>query len=160
MANELQELPVKVIGVVSNEMKEPGARPNIQDIVSEIEIYDSYKDGLDKLDEYSHVMVIYWYHVDRRPDPKPMKQHPHNQESYPVVGIFALRGSDRPNRIGVCMVKLLEVSGNKLKISGCDAIDGSPVIDIKPYMSRIDSIPDVKESSWQLEWRKERQRQS
>ena len=158
MSDKLSELAVKVIGVVRNEMKEPGIRPNIQEVVSEIEIFDSYADGLEKLDEYSHVMLIYWYHLDRRPDPKPMRQHPHNQEKYPMVGIFALRGSDRPNRIGTSMAKLLEVGSNRLKISGSDALDGSPVLDIKPYISRIDSIPGAKESSWQLEWDRERER--
>ena len=154
MSGELSELTHKVIGIVRNEIKEPGRRTDIKDIVSEIELFNSYADGLEKVDEYSHVTIIYEYHLDRHPGPKPMKQHAHNQESYPLVGIFALRGSNRPNRIGMCMTKLVEVSGNKLKVSGLDAIDGSPVIDIKPYIARIDSIPDAKVSSWESEWEK------
>jgi len=157
MSDELLEINVNVIGVVRNEMKEAGARPDIQDIVSEIKLYDRYKDGLDRLDEYSHVIVLYRFHIDRQPGPKPMRQHAHNQDSMPVVGIFALRGSNRPNRIGICMAKLLEVGSDTVKISGCDALDGSPVIDIKPY-GKEDSIPDVKVSSWQLEWEKQRAR--
>ena len=154
MSNEFSEINLKAIGVVKNEMKETGVRPNIRDIVSEIELYDSYADGLDRLDEYSHIIVLYHYHMGSNQAPKPIRQHAHNKESYPVVGIFALRGSNRPNRIGIGMVKILEVSGNKLKVSGLDAVDGSPVIDIKPYISRIDSIPDAKVSSWESEWEK------
>ncbi|MFC2007878.1 tRNA (N6-threonylcarbamoyladenosine(37)-N6)-methyltransferase TrmO [Chloroflexota bacterium] len=154
MTNELSALTHKVIGVVRNELNETGSRSDIQDIVSEVELYDSYADGLYRLNEYSHVIVLYQFHIDRHPGPKPVKQHAHNQESYPLVGIFALRGSNRPNRIGIGMVKILEVSGNKLKVSGLDAVDGSPVIDIKPYISRMDSIPDAKVSSWESEWEK------
>ena len=154
MANELPDLAVKVLGVVRNEIKEPGRRTDIRNIVSEIELYDSYADGLDRLDEYSHITVLYWYHVEHHPGPHPVKQHPHNQDSYPLVGIFALRGSNRPNRIGMCAVPLLERQGNKIRVTGLDAIDGSPVIDIKPYIARIDSIPDATVSSWESEWEK------
>ena len=154
MSNGSSEFTVKVLGVVRNEMKEPGMRPNLREIVSEIELFDNYAEGLDRIDEYSHAIILYRYHFDHRPDPKPLRQHAHNQEVYPVVGIFALRGSDRPNRIGISMVKILEVNGNRLKVQGLDAIDGSPVIDIKPYISRSDAIPDARVSSWQAQWEK------
>jgi len=156
LSGELSDLTMKVVGVVKNEMKEPGMQPNLQDIVSEIELYKDYADGLDGLDQYSHAIIIFQFHLDRHPGPKPMKQHPHNQEKYPQVGIYALRGSDRPNRIGICMAKILGVSGNKLKISGCDALNGSPVIDIKPYIPRSDAKPDATVSSWQLAWQNSR----
>jgi len=155
MSNEFSEINLKAIGVVKNEMKETGVRPNIRDIVSEIELYDSYADGLDRLDEYSHIIVLYHYHMGSNQAPKPIRQHAHNKESYPVVGIFALRGSNRPNRIGLSMAKILKVGSNKVKVSGLDAIDGTPVIDIKPYIPRSDSIPDAQVSPWQMEWQKQ-----
>ena len=155
MSNEFSEINLKAIGVVKNEMKETGVRPNIRDIVSEIELYDSYADGLDRLDEYSHIIVLYHYHMGSNQATKPIRQHAHNKESYPVVGIFALRGSNRPNRIGLSMAKILKVGSNKVKVSGLDAIDGTPVIDIKPYIPRSDSIPDAQVSPWQMEWQKQ-----
>ena len=155
MANEFYEINCRAIGVVKNEMKEPGMHPGIKDIVSEIELFDDYAQGLDRLDEYSHIIVLYHYHIRSSQAPSPMRQHAHNRKDYPVVGIFALRGPNRPNRIGLSMAGLLEVRSNKLKVSGLDAIDGTPVIDIKPYIPRSDSIPDARLSPWQLEWQKQ-----
>ena len=154
MAGGLSELTHKVIGIVKNEMKEPGRRANNQEIISEIVLYDQYAEGLDNLDKYSHAIVIYEFHIDNHPGPKPMKQHSHNQESMPLVGIFALRGSNRPNRIGICMTKILKVEGGKMTVTGLDAIDNSPVIDIKPYIPRIDSVPDAKIAPWEADFAK------
>jgi len=148
VAKELPEMTLKVIGVVRNEMKEPGGRSNIQDIVSEVVLDESLAGSLDSLDEYSDVTIIYWCHVDSNPGPKSNKIYPHRDESNPLVGFFATRASDRPNRFGMCAAKLLEVGSNKLRVSGLDAIDGSPVIDIKPYNSRHDSRPDAKMPPW------------
>lgn len=156
MSGQLQDIPVKVIGLVNNELKEPGSRNNLGSIVSEIELYKDYADGLEGLDKYSHAIIIFQFHLDRRPGPKPMRQHAHNSEKYPIVGIFALRGSDRPNRIGICMAKILKVSGNKLMVTGCDALNGSPVIDIKPYIPSADAVTAATVSPWQTEWQKNR----
>jgi len=145
MAKELPELSAKIIGVVKNEMKEPGGRSNIQEIVSEIELDESLAGSMDHLDEFSYVTVLYWAHKDSHPGAKPNRIYPHRQETNPLVGVFATRSSDRPNRIGMCTAKILEVGDTTLKVSACDAIDGSPVIDIKPYNPRHDSRTDSKE---------------
>ena len=155
MSNESYEIIMNTLGFVKNEMKEPGVRPNLKDIVSEVEVYDEFAEGLLKIDEYSHAVILYHYHIDRHPDPKPMQQHAHANENFPVVGIFSLRGSDRPNRIGISMVKILEVGQNTLKVAGLDALDGSPVLDIKPYIPRADAIPEATVSEWQAEWQKQ-----
>ena len=144
----LQEIPVKVIGVVKNEMKETGGRSNIQDIISEVVLDDSLDGAIDSLDEYSHVTILYWCHVDRNPGEKPNKLHPHRQEKYPLVGVFATRSSDRPNRFGICTAKLLECKGTVLKVAGLDAIDGSPLINIFPYNPHHDSRPDATMPEW------------
>jgi len=147
MASEVPDMTLKSVGVVRNEMKEPGGR-NVSEIVSEIVIDDDFADALDRLDEYSDIIVLYWYHVDENPGPKPNRVYPHRQDTYPLVGVFALRASDRPNRIGLCVSKLLELQGNVAKVTGLDAIDGSPVIDIKPYVPRLDSRPDATVGPW------------
>jgi tRNA-Thr(GGU) m(6)t(6)A37 methyltransferase TsaA len=154
MAGELKELTHKVIGVVRNAIKEPGRRSDLQEITSDVVLYPEYAEGLDNLDKYSHAIVIYEFHIDNKPGPKPMKQHSHNQESLPLVGIFALRGSNRPNRIGLCMTKIVKIEGGKMTVTGLDAIDGSPVIDIKPYIPRIDSVADAKIAPWEADFAK------
>jgi len=156
MVNEFSEINLRPIGVVKNEMKETGIRPDLRNIVSEIELFPDYAPGLDRLDEYSHVIVLYHYHMHAGKASIPVRQHAHNREDYPLVGIFALRGSNRPNRIGLGMARLMEVGDSVLKVSGLDAIDGTPVIDIKPYIPRSDSIPEAVVSSWQLEWQNKR----
>ncbi len=145
---KLPEFPLKIIGTVKNEMKEPGGRQGIQQIVSEVVLDESLSGSLGSITEYTDVTILYWAHIDRHPGEKPNKIHPHNQESNPAVGIFATRSSDRPNRILMCSAKILEAKAHILKVAGLDAIDGSPVIDIKPYNARHDSRPDAKMPPW------------
>ncbi len=106
-----------------------------------------WTDALDKLDEYSHITVLYWMHIQG--GEPPTKVHPQHREDLPMVGLFASRSPQRPNPLGKTIVRLLERKGNVLKVQGLDAIDGSPVIDIKPYMPGIDSVDNAKVSSWQ-----------
>ena len=148
MAGQLPDLNLKVIGIVKNEMKEPGGRPNIGEIESEIILYDKYAGAADNIEAYSDITVLYWYHI---PSPKgaiPYKAHPHRDENYPLVGVLATRGPNRPNDIGMCAASLIEARGNTLRVAGLDAVDGSPVIDIKPYNPRHDSRPDATMPEW------------
>ena len=148
MTSELPFLNLKIIGIVKNEMKEPGGRPNIGEIESEIILYDKYAEAADNIEAYSDIIVLYWYHL---PNPKgtiPYKAHPHHDEKYPLVGVLATRGPNRPNDIGLCVVRLIEARGNTLRVAELDAIDGTPVIDIKPYNSRHDSRPDATMPEW------------
>ena len=144
MFESSNKITVQIIGTVKNEMKEPGGRSNYNEIISEIVLEKSLADAIDGLDEFHYITVIYWFHIDNNPAPKSNKIHPHRQEKYPLVGVLATRSSDRPNRIGTCVARLIERKDNILKVAGLDAIDGSPVIDIKPYNARLDSRPDEK----------------
>ena len=78
----------------------------------------------------------------------PCKVHPRGQQELPLVGRFATRSPTRPNPIGKTTVKLLERRGNILKVTGLDAIDGTPVIDIKPYIPGYDSVLDTRVPPW------------
>jgi len=158
MADEVAGLTLKVIGVVRNELKGPG-QYNPHEIVSEIVIDESLTDALDNLEEFSHLIVLYWMHLDAHPEPKPNKIHPRHDTSNPLVGIFSTRSGDRPNRIGLNPAKLLERKGNILRVSGLDAVDGTPVIDIKPYMPRLDTIADAQVSNWEEVYRDRRQQE-
>ena len=87
------------------------------------------------LDSFSHIEVV--YHFDRVPQEKIERgaRHPRGRTDWPKIGIFAQRGKNRPNRIGVTVCRLLGVDGLTLRVRGLDAIDGTPVLDIKPVMS-------------------------
>ena len=107
------------------------------------------------LDGFSHIEVI--YHFDRVPDGEVQTgaRHPRGRQDWPLAGIFAQRGKGRPNRIGVCACRLLSVDGLKLSVQGLDAIDGTPVLDIKPVMKGFLPRGEVREPAWAAELMKE-----
>ncbi len=139
------EITLKPIGTVRSPIKERDRR-NAKDTVAEIIIDPSLAEGLDNLDEFSHITVIFYLHKTRRP--APMKVHPRYRREPTPIGVFASRSPDRPNAIGITAVKLLERRENVLKVQGLDAIDGTPVLDIKPYMPGIDCLPDAGVPNW------------
>jgi len=105
----------------------------------EIEIFQEYEDGLDDLNGFSHIIVIYWMHKSsfRSLKVRPL-YHPDK-----LCGIFATRHPDRPNPIALTVVKLSERKGRILIVKGIDMIDSTPVIDIKPY-TRGDQVSDAE----------------
>ncbi len=141
------EINLKAIGIVRNEIKEP-THQDSGDIVSEIIIDSSLTKALDNLDEFSHIIILYWIHLSRRP--APMKVHPRGNKERAQMGVFATRSPSRPNPIGKATVRLLERKGNILKVQGLDAIDGTPVLDIKPYIPGYDSVEDCRAPSWMV----------
>lgn len=147
MTEILPEITLKAIGTVKSEMKEP-TRQKSRDIISEIVIDEALTESLDNLDEFSHIIVIYWIHKSRRTAPK--KVRPMGNPTHELMGVFATRSPDRPNPVGKSTVRLLERRGNILKVQGLDAINGSPVIDIKPYIPGYDSPKEAKAPSWMV----------
>lgn len=116
--------------------------------VSEIIIDDVMADGLERLEEFSHLDILYWPHLvppERRPA---MKVHPLSSSDFPLVGVFATRSPIRPNSILVTMVRLLERKGATLRVTGLDALDGSPVLDIKPYTGGLIGKNEVTIPDW------------
>ena len=103
------------------------------------------------LADFSHIEVV--YHFDRVPDDEIQtgSRHPRGRKDWPKVGIFAQRGKGRPNRIGVTACKLLSVNGLKLTVRGLDAIDGTPVLDIKPVMKGFLPRGEICEPAWAAE---------
>ena len=148
MADNLSIMTLKTIGSVRNEIKEASLLPRSDwsKIISEIVIDNRLAEALDGLEEFSHIIVLYWMHRLAKGE-VPLKVHPMGREELPLVGLFATRTPNRPNPIGETTVKLLERHGNILKVAGLDALDGSPVIDIKPYIP-LDDLLDAKVPSW------------
>jgi tRNA-Thr(GGU) m(6)t(6)A37 methyltransferase TsaA len=112
-------------------------------------------DALAGLESFSHIEVV--FHFDRVPPDtiNTSARRPRNRADWPLVGIFAQRGKARPNRIGVTMCRLLSVEGLKLKVRGLDAVDGTPVLDIKPVMTGFLPRGEIVEPDWAKELMKE-----
>jgi tRNA-Thr(GGU) m(6)t(6)A37 methyltransferase TsaA len=116
--------------------------------VSEIRLRPELADGLGELTQFSHVVVVFFMH-DARFDPRTnLVRRPRNRADMPLVGIFAQRAKHRPNPIGVSTVTLLQVSGGSLFVRGLDAIDGTPVLDIKPHAPIFDAPPQARVPVW------------
>ena len=125
---ELQE-----IGVVHNDYKNLTDIPRqgrLGDAVSPIEIHPAYADGLLCIEQNQHLIVLYWAHLARRDILKALPP-----ASAEIHGVFACRSPGRPNPLSLCIVELLGREGSILRVRHLDALDGSAVIDIKPYTS-------------------------
>ena len=100
------------------------------------------------LDEFSHVEVIFRFHMLSDDDVTTDARHPRGNTDWPRVGIFAQRGSKRPNRLAVTICHLVGAEGREVHVRGLDAIDGTPVLDIKPVMREFLPRGDVIEPAW------------
>ncbi|MDD4859944.1 MAG: tRNA (N6-threonylcarbamoyladenosine(37)-N6)-methyltransferase TrmO [Dehalococcoidales bacterium] len=145
MVEETDTFIIAPIGFVRSETREAGKHDN-EGVISEIIIDERLTEGLDNIDEFSHIIVLYWMH--RAKQPFPIKVHPRRDPSIPLKGVFASRSPSRPNPVGKATVRLLERRGNLLRVQGLDAVDGTPVIDIKPYIPGYDSAADAKAPPW------------
>lgn len=131
-------MKLEPIGVVISPYKDRADAPRQgreSEAVSKIAIFEDYREGLDGLEDRSHLIVLYW--ADRA-DRDILKVVPPGKTH--KRGVFATRSPSRPNPISMCIVDLLEISGKTLRVRGLDALDGSPVLDIKPFSAGIDSI--------------------
>lgn len=100
------------------------------------------------LDAFSHVEVVFRFHTLSDDEVTTDARHPRGNADWPRVGIFAQRGSKRPNRLGVTMCRLVQVDGTHLHVRGLDAIHGTPVLDIKPVMREFLPRGEVVEPAW------------
>ena len=96
-----------------------------------LELDPEFADGLDGLSAGEAVVLITWFHESRR---DVLKLHPRGDPSLPITGVFATRSPDRPNPLGLHRVTILEIAGTRLRVSPLEAIDGTPVVDIKPVL--------------------------
>lgn len=116
-----------------------------KELVTEIIVDASYGEGLEGIDDYSHLIVLYW--LDKV-DKVKLKMRPQGKKDVPEVGIFACRCPWRPNPIGMTTVKVMERAGNVLTVKGLDVLDGTPLIDIKPFTPPYDSVEGIKYPDW------------
>jgi len=134
------------IGRVRCNFSEEEIKTKRSSIVSEIIIDPKYVTALDGLESYSHLFVIFYMHKVSLKETT-LKVHPRGRTDVEKVGVFATRSRNRPNPIGLAVVKLLEKRGNSLRVRALDALDRTPVLDIKPY-DLIDVQKNVRVPKW------------
>ncbi|HEY32639.1 MAG TPA: tRNA (N6-threonylcarbamoyladenosine(37)-N6)-methyltransferase TrmO [Dehalococcoidia bacterium] len=160
---DISEMKLRPVGIVKSDVREPslvvksgdldrrgvlGDVRKSQSRISQILIYDDYAGILDGIEDFSHILVLYWAHLTSLEGRSLIKVHPMGRKDMPEVGIFATCSPARPNPICVAAVPLLEHKGNTLKVRGLDAVDGSPLIDIKPYTPRSYSVSEAEVAGW------------
>jgi tRNA-Thr(GGU) m(6)t(6)A37 methyltransferase TsaA len=114
-----------------------------------LEIRPELAPALDGLADFSHVWVLYWFHGNDRPEERAtLKVHPRRDPANPLTGVFATRAPVRPNLIGLSACRIIKLTGNVLEVADLDAQDGSPLLDLKPYIPPGDSIPEARTPEW------------
>jgi tRNA (adenine37-N6)-methyltransferase len=146
---------LKPIGVVRTSLNNEQVKASwSKGIEAEIEVFMEYAEGLEGIDGFSHLMILFYMQEATEDQRKTLKQRPRRFTKYgfkledlPLVGVFCLDSPHRPNPIGLTIVRLVERKGNVLKVEGLDAFDQTPVLDIKPYTA--DRCKDgVEVPSW------------
>ena len=134
------------IGVVRNPVRK--SQPSGWETVkSDVILREDLEPALDAIEGFSHVIVV--FHIDRVPEAEQRLQIPvGNEDEPPVRGVLATRSQLRPNPIGTSVVKVLHRRKNAVRVQGLDALDGTPVLDIKPYLPAYDAVPDAILPPW------------
>jgi len=142
----LEEITYKPIGIIHSPFKEPRGVPIqpvfAQGIKGTVEVFPEYAEGLQDLEGFSYIILIYHFHLAKRGS---LKVIPY-MDTKPR-GVFATRAPSRPNPIGISVVRLIKVEGNILHIEDVDIVDGTPLLDIKPYVPEFD-LRDAKRIGW------------
>ena len=126
-------------------------------MVSDVVLDPKLEEALEGIEDYSHLLVLFWLNRVQRGRRNLKKIHPRSREDLPLVGIFATRTQYRPNPIGLTLVELIWRKRNILRVRGLDAVNGTPVIDIKPISPLQEFLQEPKVPKWydQL-WRDQR----
>jgi formylmethanofuran dehydrogenase subunit E len=133
-------MQLKPIGAIHSPYKDRrGCPPQGREEIGWIEVFEEYAQGLKDIGGFSHLILLYWLHSAK--DYSLLVKTPWNPERH---GVFATRSPNRPNPIGFSVVELMEIIGNRLKVKGLDALEGTPLLDIKPYLPEIDAKSKIR----------------
>jgi len=133
------------IGYVRCEVPDDAIARQRRTLRATVEVLPQYAAGLDGIEAYSHLIVVFWMH--RATPSRELHCHPRGDQALEPVGVFAARGRNHPNPLGLAVVELLERRDNRLEVRKLDAFDGTPVIDIKPY-DHYDVVHDPRVPEW------------
>ena len=142
----MNEIKYKPIGVIHSLFKEPKGTP-IQPAGAKgtkgiVEIFPEYAEGLKDIEGFSHIILLYHFHLSKE---STLIARPYMDNE--THGVFAMRGPSRPNPIGISVVRLAKVEGKMLHIRDVDIVDGTPLLDVKPYVPEFD-IREVERIGW------------
>jgi tRNA-Thr(GGU) m(6)t(6)A37 methyltransferase TsaA len=119
---------------------------------AKVRIFPEFCAGLKGIEDFSHLILLYWIHLcDNKEERRTLLVFPRRHAVNVEIGVFACRSPSRPNPIGLCVVELLKIEECTLTVKNLDALEGSPIIDIKPYIPRADSIPNSRVPKWTLQ---------
>lgn len=146
---ERRSLELKPIGIIHSPYHTNGEAPHqgcLREEISHVELFKEFEEGLKDIEGFSHIIVIYWFHKSKGYHlivKTPWDTTPH--------GLFATRSPNRPCPLGLCVAELVGREENILKVKGLDALDGTPLLDIKPYIPSLDARTDAK-----IGWREDK----
>jgi tRNA-Thr(GGU) m(6)t(6)A37 methyltransferase TsaA len=142
----MNEIKYKPIGIIHSTFKEPKGTPiqpaGAKGINGIVEIFPEYAEGLTDIGGFSHIILIYHFHLSKGSS---LIAKPYMDDE--MHGVFAMRGPSRPNSIGISVVHLIKVEGNRLHVRDVDIVDGTPLLDIKPYVPKFD-MRQVERIGW------------
>ena len=142
----MNEIRYKPIGTIHSSFKEPEGTPiqpaGAKGIHGTVEVFPEYAEGLKDVEGFSHIILIFHFHLSRR---APLKVKPYMDNE--MRGVFATRSPSRPNPIGISVVRLIGIEDNILHIQDVDIVDGTPLLDIKPHVPEFD-MREVVRVGW------------
>ncbi len=118
------------------------------DVESALVMTPEYRPGLQGLEQFSHALVVFHMHRDPDGERPTLVRRPRGRADMPLLGVFAQRGRMRPNPIGVTTVAVVRVEADRVVVRGLDAIDGTPVLDVKPYVPAFDRVEAPRVPDW------------
>ena len=118
------------------------------EVESRIEIEPEFTDGLLGLDQWSHALVLFYMHLDPEGEAPALQRRPRRRDDMPLLGVFAQRGRVRPNPVGITAVDIVRVEAGAVVVRGLDAVDGTPVLDLKPYAPVFDRRDEARVPDW------------
>ncbi len=141
------DIKLKPIATVKNSRTTP-TDDFWEAVIAEIELAEGIPtEAFENISDFSHLEIIYYFDKAKAEDIV-FSGRPRGNPNYPIVGIFGQRKKDRPNGIGLCTVELLEHKGRTIKVKYLDAIDGTPVLDIKPVFKEFQAKGEIKQPAW------------
>lgn len=144
----MPKIALRAIGRVRNSIRKK-KREGWESIISQIVLEPRYEEALEGIEGYSHLLILFWLsRVSPRVRGRMMKIHPRFRLDLPLVGIFSTRTQYRPNPIGLTLVQLLKRKKNILQVRGLDAINGTPIVDIKPISPQTEFPRKIRVPEW------------
>ncbi len=144
---EPEPILLRPIGVVRSSLRDLRYRDASAQVATLV-LYPELAPALTGLDGFSHAIVLTW--LDRVSDEERQRltEHPAGDTALPEIGVLALRTHHRPNPIGMTVVRIQRVDGSRVHVVGLDAVDGTLILDVKPYLPPYDSVPDARLPRW------------